>query len=273
MIRTEFAEQAIDISDAVIRSGQCDILVIDTVAHLIPSIEIEESAEKWQMGLQARLVNKMLRKLVSAQNVPNLTVDTRATVILINQIRNKIGVMFGDPTTKPGGMGQEFATSLDIRMWPGKYEKDDGGNTLNLVTNFRCTKNKVSPPQQGGNFRIWLRGHDNHVPGDTEDRGVTIGQAFKHGWLGDAKEGWKYGEQSFKKKRDMIEYLLKNPDVYEELRTAMFADRLGTIESDKDALKIAETDEPIEGQVRSSGEDIVEEILEEVNEDDDEDEE
>ena len=628
VIRTEYAEQAIDISDTILRNGQCDLLVIDTLAHLIPSVEIQESAEKWQVGVQARLVNKMLRKLVSAQNAPNLDDDTRPTVLLLNQVRMKVGVMWGcfhedtpvmfadgttpsirevvagemsgpvlswdgqriverpivgwhnngildessgeewltfriagtggtrgaqgftctpghllvtadgaevpasdvqpgdhllswysatlthperqilygsllgdgclhtvegvqsacfglanslqegyllwkmsiftsrnfrridscgrtcfktesdfelglvrrefypeddsvidpcyrtiplgvlkeaslqtlsvwymddghyeeehrhaslsvkrlssrraqdvaevlsnrgyecswsesqrsivfttasfelfssqispyvhpsmsakllpehrqscgtelvvgepsqprrvavrvevvdvwkskrkmraktkydltvaddsfylvggdsrgvvvhnSPETKPGGMGQDFATSIDIRMWPGKYEKDESGNTLNIVTNFRCVKNKTAPAQMDGNFRLWLRDYGVRKAGDTEDVGVVLGQALKHGWLGNAKDGWGYADNKFKTKKETIQFLLSNPDAYEELRTGLFSDMLGTIASDKECLDIKEDDEVAISTVE---EEPVEDLLQEIGED------
>lgn len=264
VIRTDYAEQAIDISDTVLREGQCDLLVIDTLAHLIPSIEIEESSSKWQVGVQARLINKMLRKIVSAQNAPGLDDDTRPTAILLNQVRMKVGVLWGNPETRPGGMGQEFATSIDIRMWPGKYEKDADGNTLNVVTNFRCVKNKVAPAQMDGNFRLWLRDYKNHKAGHTEDKAVVLGQALKHGWLGNSKEGWAHGGKEFKRKKDVLQFLLRDRDLYEELRTALFSDMLGTIASDKEALKIEEEDEADIGAV-SEG-DTEEQLLEEAEE-------
>jgi len=255
MIRTEFAEQAIDISDLVIRNGKCDLMVIDTIAHLIPMIEVEESAEKNQMGVHARLMNKMFRKLVSAQNSPNLTMDTRPTIIVLNQVRMKLGVMFGDPETKPGGMGQDFATSVDLKTWAGKYEKDEAGNTLNLITNFRAVKNKVAPPQQEGNFRVWLRDYDGHKVCDVEDVHVVLGQALKHKWFGDydnEKESFgvyegkefvagtgKYKEVSFTNVDEIFKYFSDNPDEYETLRTALFADMLGKIMSDEDAMKVS----------------------------------
>jgi recombination protein RecA len=261
VIRTEYAEQAIDISDTILRNGKCDLLVVDTLAHLIPTVEIEESATRWQVGVQARLINKMLRKIVSAQNTPNLESDTRPTALLLNQVRMKVGVLYGNPETKPGGMGQDFATSIDIRMWPGKYEKDADGNTLNIVTNFRCVKNKISPAQMDGNFRLWLRDYGNRTAGDTEDKAVVLGQAFKHGWLGNSKEGWGYLGNKFKTKKETIKFLLSNRDVYEELRTGLFSDMLGTIASDKDALKVEETDAVDIGTVE---EDLEDDILDEI---------
>lgn len=95
VIRTEFAEQAIDVSDAMLRTGDCDILVIDTIAHLTPSKEIEDSSDQWNVGLQARLINKMLRKLVSAVNAPGVSEAKRPTVLMLNQIRNKVGCFNG----------------------------------------------------------------------------------------------------------------------------------------------------------------------------------
>jgi recombination protein RecA len=262
MIRTEFAEQAIDISDILIRNQKCDLLVIDTIAHLIPLVEIQESSEKWQMGYQARLVNKMLRKIVSAQNSPSLSVDNRATVILLNQVRVKLGVMFGDPETRPGGMGQDFVTAVDIKMRAGKYEQDEDKNTLNLLTNFRVVKNKVGPPQQEGNFRVWLRDYEGHTTGDVEDRNVVIGQAFKHGWFGEFDPdkpktppvgGWGYSENKFKTNDDLYRFFQENPDVYEDLRTSLFSEMLGSILSDEDSID-AEVDDDDDDDSDDDGE-------------------
>lgn len=227
-------------------------------------ILVHNSAMKWQVGVQARLINKMLRKIVSAQNSPNLTTDTRPTALLLNQVRMKVGVMWGNPETKPGGMGQDFATSIDLRMWPGKYEKDDEGNTLNVITNFRCVKNKVSPAQMEGNFRLWLRDYGKRTAGDTEDAAVVLGQALKHGWLGNSKDGWRYVDKEFKTKKETIRFLLNNRDAYEELRTGLFSDMLGTIASDKDALKIEEEDEADIGTVDEEEADILDEVEKEL---------
>jgi recombination protein RecA len=193
--------------------------------------------------LQARLINKMMRKLTSAQNAEGLDTDNRPTILLLNQVRMKVGVLWGNPETKPGGMGQEFATSIDLRMWPGKYTQDKAGNTLSMITNVRCTKNKVSPAQMSGNFRLWLRDYADHAAGDTEDKAVVLGQAVKYSLFGNSQDGWKYKEKEFGSRKDAIKYFLHDRDAYEELRTFLFTTMLGTIACDEDTLKIEEDDD------------------------------
>lgn len=243
VIRAEYAEQAIDVSDYLLRNGGCDLMVIDTIAHLTPSKEIEDSSEDWQMGLQARLINKMLRKLVSAQNAPDISTNRRPTIILLNQVRVKLGVMYGNPETKPGGMGQEFATSVDLKLWPGKYIQDSIGNTLSMVTNFRCEKNKTAPPRQEGNYRVWLANGSGKLAGDTEEFEAVVGHGFKHKLFGEGKWTWK--EDKFKNKEELIQFLRDNPPMFDDVRTTLLSMHLGTIASDKDALKVRD-DEPTE---------------------------
>lgn len=241
VIRGEYAEQAIDVADSILRSGGCDILVIDTIAHMTPKIEIEETAEKWQMGVQARLVNKMLRKLVSAVNEPGVQKTRRPTVISLNQVRMKLGVMFGDPETRPGGMGQEFATSLDFKLWASKYTQDDVGNTLNVVVNFCTKKNKTAPPQQEGNFRMWLRSVEGHDIGSTEEFQVVAGLAIKYGLFGESPK-YSFGDETFTSKKEIARFLFSDTGVFNQVRNRLLAMALGKVASDEDAMKISEED-------------------------------
>jgi len=234
--RAEYAEQGVDMADAFLRAGACELFVIDTLAHLIPSAEIEASATDWQMGLQARLINKLLRRSVSAQNAQKLNSGVRPTVLLLNQVRMKLGVMFGNPETKPGGMGQEFATTIDLRMRGGKYEKDEYGNTLSQLVKATCEKNKSAPPQMECTFRVWLADIDGHTPGDTNELKTILGVAQSRGWFGDSSSGWVYDDKKFKTAKSIYKYLVENPDELERLRQTLLAERLGTIE-EKDALK------------------------------------
>jgi len=240
VIRTEYAEQAIDVSDAMLRTDECDILVIDTLAQLTPKTEIVESTEKNQMGLQARLINKMLRKLVSAVNAAGVESEWRPTVIIINQTRVKLGLVFGDPTTKPGGKGQEFATTTDIRMISGKYEKDEQGNTMSVLLRFRVDKNKSAPAQQEGDFRLWLRSGDGNRPGSTEEFGVVVGFAFREKILGEAGK-WEYAGKKFKTKEELVASLMEDRKAFIELRDSLLRMKLGKIESDSEAISVEVT--------------------------------
>lgn len=206
VIRTEYAEQAIDIADAMLRSGRMDLLVIDSLAHLTPKEEIEASTEDWQMGLAARLINKALRKWVSSMNAPGCLSIRRPTIFLINQIRMKIGVIFGSPETKPGGKGQEFASSLDIRTSAGAYyfkrasgeikknpkEKEITDVPVYADMAFVVKKSKVCPARMEGSFQLWVEDspEDGHLAGDIDDSKVVWALAKKFSLIEQVKSWW-----------------------------------------------------------------------------------
>jgi recombination protein RecA len=116
----EYAEQAIDMAEALLRGGEVDIVLVDSVAALTPTAEIEESSEKVVPGGQARLMNRAIRTFNSAMNTVGQETGRKPTLILVNQLRHKIGVMYGSPDTMPGGFGQEFAAALVMKFWGGK---------------------------------------------------------------------------------------------------------------------------------------------------------
>lgn len=160
VLRSEFAEQGIDVADAVLRSGKCDLLVVDSVAQLTPSVEIEESSEKWQMGTHARLMNKAMRKWVSAQNAGSLDRAYSPTIILINQIRHKIGVIYGSPETSPGGKGIEFAASVIVRCKRKQWIEDDAKRPVGHEMEVAFKKNKTAPPNRTAGFKFFFNGSD-----------------------------------------------------------------------------------------------------------------
>lgn len=181
LIEPEFAEQAIDIIEALSRTGLIDVLVVDSVPALTPSAEIEKSAEDNLVGTQARLMNRFMRVIQSAINSLGLDTDMKPVILLINQMRMKVGVMFGNPETSPGGKGIDFTASTIVRMLSVQrllYNTDTGKfvekKTSNAIThvgvqaNFNVPKNKTFKPFEEGNFRI-----------DTDtlpDHGFTKGQ-------------------------------------------------------------------------------------------------
>ena len=243
LCRTEYAEQAIDIIDNLLRTREFDLCVIDSLAHLVPQTETTDSAEKWQQGLQARLLNKLMRKLAAVCNSPGLNVSDRPTVIMINQVRLKIGVMFGDPSVKPGGLGQEFVTSMDLKFWASKYEKsgekeDDAGAVQSVLVNAKCEKNKTAPPQQQGNFRLWLMDTPEHRVGDNEEFNVVCGIAKEQGYFGNAKEGWSLYGNSYKTLKEITDKLWLDEELFITLRDDLLRLRLGTVASDTKALSV-----------------------------------
>lgn len=160
--RPPSAEQAIDVHEALLRTGAVDMIIIDSIAALTPRAEIEESVVKLQQGLQARLVNKFMRKTVSSQNDVLRAYGKPVTCLMINQIREKIGVMFGDNRTEPGGRGQKFAASVHMRMWAGQFDKNEvslpGKEKMGYSTHarfsFKVEKNKTAPPKRTGSFMM-----------------------------------------------------------------------------------------------------------------------
>lgn len=167
LVEPEFAEQAIDIVEALARTGMIDVLIVDSVPALTPSAEIEKSAEDSLIGIHARLMNRFMRVLQSAINSLGMDTEMKPCIILINQIRLKVGVMFGNPETSPGGKGIDFTASTIVKMLAvnrllynratGKFvEKRTSNDIINVgvQANFNIPKNKTFKPFEEGNFRI-----------------------------------------------------------------------------------------------------------------------
>jgi recombination protein RecA len=140
----DYGEQALEIVDRLVRSGEVGVVVIDSVASLIPKAELEGEMESAQMGLQARLMAKAMRKLVSAAS------ETKTLLLFINQLRNKIGVMFGNPETTPGGMALKYAASVRKK----EDLKDKSGEAIGIKVKAKIIKNKMAPPLKITEFDI-----------------------------------------------------------------------------------------------------------------------
>ncbi|MBB5936440.1 recombinase RecA [Streptomyces zagrosensis] len=197
-------EQALEIVDILIRSGAIDLIVIDSVAALVPRAEIEGEMGDSHMGLQARLMSQALRKITSALS------QTKTTVIFINQLREKIGVMFGSPETTTGGRALKFYASvrLDIR----RIETlKDGTDAVGNRTRVKVVKNKVAPPFKQAEFDI-LYGHGISREGGLIDMGVENGFVRKAGaWY--TYEGDQLGQG----KENARNFLKDNPDLANEI--------------------------------------------------------
>ena len=197
-------EQALDIAEILVRSGAIDVLIIDSVAALVPRAEIEGEMGDHHVGLQARLMSQALRKLTATIN------KSHTCVIFINQIRMKIGVMFGNPETTTGGNALKFYSSqrLDIRRI-GAIK--DGDQVVGNRTRVRVVKNKVAPPFKDAEFDI-IYGEGISKEGDILDLGVSLGIVEKSGaWYSFGEDRIGQGRQNVKR------FLAENIDIRDKI--------------------------------------------------------
>jgi len=213
-------EAALEIADTLVRSGAIDLIVVDSVAALVPQVELEGGMADNQMGLQARLMSKALRKLASTVSKAN------ATIIFINQIRMKIGVMFGSPETTTGGNSLKFYASVRLDIRKGTAIKDQE-EFLGNETKVKVVKNKVAPPFKNADFEI-IYGEGVSYVGELIDLGVKYEIVEKSGsWY--AYKGSKIGQG----KENAKKFLKENISIAEEINNEVRA---------KSSLPVRKTD-------------------------------
>jgi recombination protein RecA len=197
-------EQALEITETLVRSNAVDIIVIDSVAALVPRAEIEGEMGDAMVGVQARLMSQALRKLTGAIS------KSKCTVVFINQIRMKIGVMFGNPETTSGGNALKFYSSVRIEIRKKEVIKD-GDNAVGIVSGIKVVKNKVAPPFKTALFDL-LYGEGISREGDLLDTGANYDVIRKSGaW-------YYYGEEKLGQgKEGAREYLKAHPEIFAKI--------------------------------------------------------
>ncbi len=224
-------EQALEICEALVRSGAIDIVVIDSVAALTPKAEIDGEMGDSFVGLQARLMSQALRKLTGIVN------KTNCVCVFINQLREKVGVMYGNPETTPGGRALKFYSSVRIDIRRGEQLKD-GTTVVGNRTKAKIVKNKVAPPFRVAEFDI-LYGEGISKEGNLLDSAVTLDIIHKSGaWF-------SYGDQRIGQGRENTrKYLKENPAIAEEIDKLVRAELMGKRDMEVPAEIIdEETDE------------------------------
>lgn len=220
-------EQALEIVDMLVRSGAIDIIVVDSVAALVPRAEIEGEMGDSHMGLQARLMSQALRKLTS--NIGK----TNTTLVFINQIRMKIGVVFGNPETTTGGNALKFYSSVRLEVRRSTAIKD-GQETMGNKTKVKIVKNKMAPPFKDAEFDL-MYGEGISKTGELLDIGVNVNLVEKSGsWYSYKGERIGQGRENVKS------FLKDNPDIFADLYQNVSRE-LGLVEDD--TAEILETAE------------------------------
>jgi len=212
----EYGEQALEIVETLVRSGALDVIVIDSVAALTPRAEIEGEMGDPTMGVQARLMSQALRKLTSAIS------KSKTSVIFTNQLRQKIGIMFGNPETTTGGNALKFYASLRLDVRRVEALKD-GQNVIGNRVKVKVVKNKIAPPFREAQFDILYNEGISRL-GDLIDTGV------EHNIINKSGSWFAYGTERIGQGRDAVKkYLTENPKIATEIETAL-RKKLGLLE-------------------------------------------
>jgi len=210
-------EQAIDTVDKLVNSRELGIIVVDSIASMVPMVELETDAIDQQMGVAARLTNKMVRKVQSAlqpKDLGNKESYNKCIVVLINQIRMKIGVMFGSPETTPGGKGVGFAADIRVRLSRKEWlqEKDDTKKKIGQVVAFTVKKNKTYEPFRVGVFNIYFKN------GSVGNYTSLIQYGIFYDFIKKGGSSYAFDKKKFRGKRALIKYLTDNPKLTNQLK-------------------------------------------------------
>lgn len=216
------AEASLDIAEAYIRSGDIDVIAIDSIAFLTPEKEIENSTSKDMMGAQPRVLGKGIRKFVAALNHMGNTTGRKPTIFFTNQVRMKLGIMFGNPETQPGGMAPQFAATTEMKYRTAKYEieKDEDKEAdkvdltitkpLSVMFSFRNEKNKQGAAMMEGAFRLGLVNDGKYRKGTVCDETIIMDEAEKYEIIKKESSKWSVLGVPFETKKMIHETMVKD---------------------------------------------------------------
>lgn len=207
LAQPDHGEEALEIVDRLVGTGQLGVVVVDSVASLIPKAELEGEMESQQMGLQARMMSKAMRKLAGPAN------QHKTLIIFINQLRNKIGIMFGNPETTPGGMALKYSASVRIDIRKKEDIKDKAGNAVGIVSKAKIIKNKMAPPMKVTEFSIlYGKGIDEY--------GCLFDVAVDQG-IFTQKGAWIYfeGELFAQGRENAVNQIKDNEEVFNNIKS------------------------------------------------------
>ena len=204
LAQPEYAEQAIDIVNYAVRENIFDLIVVDSIAALIPSKELEDSAEDWQIGLQARLVNKAMRKWIGSLNKLNQThLYKDPTIYYLNQFKINIGMMFGDPRTLPTGQAQKFAASIISYTKSAKTDETDAKEAEFVKMGGVCKKNKTFPPKKNYEFSMRLRANADHPQGHVDNTKTLFDEGKRLKLIKKVAGGLQFGKVMVPTEKDV----------------------------------------------------------------------
>jgi recombination protein RecA len=216
----EFGEKGLDIADLVIRGGGADLVVIDSLAFLTPSKEIEDSVGKDHMGVQARMLGKGTRKIISGIMAVGRETGKQPTILCTNQVRINLQVMFGNPEVTPGGHAPQFAAVSMMRTRSKPVHNKALGRPSHADVFFKVDKNKTAPPHGEGSYRIMFANGEHKRFGDMADEHEMLADAKRLG-LAVKEKGWQCMGETFKKQEELQKRLESDPLYKREVRRAL----------------------------------------------------
>lgn len=227
VVKPEYAEQAVDLIDEFLKAEDVHGAIIDSLAMLTPESEAINSADRVQVGGNAKVVSALMRKL-TRRLLLCLEEDRYPTILCINQVRQKIGVMFGDPETQAGGNAVRFQSGLTIRL----YGKDKIISSVHpkipCIKETRCVIKKAKVPilNKSPEFDFVVIPHDVHMIGESNDWNFIMGQLKDLGWMVKDGNKWKYDGQEFKKQDDVKPYLYEDVEYMEQVKAEIIKTRM-----------------------------------------------